>query len=243
MSMLGNGEGGLGAGFLVLDAQSFEIKGRWESDGAPEWGYDFWYQPRKNTLISSEWAAPEVFFPGFDLEEVAAGKVRPLHPLLGPRSAPADADHRSRRDWNDPAGDQVAARPGRRDRLRRRRVVVDDVAPLQGRRRVGRRQGHRGRAARPRGLSSSGARADHGPRDLHGRPLSLLLELAPRRTASVRQLLPGTPPPHRLGAVWGEGCIYPVPASEQTLYVVKRPRGRPSRPPRADGRRRSTDAA
>jgi methanethiol oxidase len=74
MSMLGNEEGRLGAGFLVLDAQSFEIKGRWESDGAPEWGYDFWYQPRKNTLISSEWAAPEVFLPGFNLEDVAAGK-------------------------------------------------------------------------------------------------------------------------------------------------------------------------
>ncbi len=73
MSMLGNADGGRGAGFVVLDAGSFEIKGRWEANGAPEWNYDFWYQPRKNTLISSEWAAPEVFMPGFDLNDVSAG--------------------------------------------------------------------------------------------------------------------------------------------------------------------------
>ncbi len=73
MSMLGNADGGPGAGYLVLDAQSFEIKGRWEANGAPKWSYDFWYQPRKNTLVSSEWAAPEVFMPGFNLEDVASG--------------------------------------------------------------------------------------------------------------------------------------------------------------------------
>ena len=73
MSMLGNAEGGRGGGYLVLDAQSFEIKGRWEANGAPEWAYDFWYQPRKNVFLSSEWAAPEVFLPGFNLEDVAAG--------------------------------------------------------------------------------------------------------------------------------------------------------------------------
>ena len=73
MSMLGNAEGGRGGGYLVLDAQSFEIKGRWEANGAPELTYDFWYQPRKNVFLSSEWAAPEIFMPGFNLEDVAAG--------------------------------------------------------------------------------------------------------------------------------------------------------------------------
>ena len=74
ISMLGNAEGGRGAGYLVLDATTFDIKGRWEANGAPEWGYDFWYQPRHNTLVSSEWAAPETFMPGFNLEDVASGK-------------------------------------------------------------------------------------------------------------------------------------------------------------------------
>ena len=32
--------------------------------------YDFWYQPRHNIMVSSEWAAPNTFMPGFDLEEV-----------------------------------------------------------------------------------------------------------------------------------------------------------------------------
>ena len=32
--------------------------------------YDFWYQPRHNVMVSSEWAAPNTFMPGFDLEEV-----------------------------------------------------------------------------------------------------------------------------------------------------------------------------
>ena len=37
-------------------------------------GYDFWYQPRHNIMVSSEWAAPNTFMPGFDLEDVGAGK-------------------------------------------------------------------------------------------------------------------------------------------------------------------------
>ena len=36
--------------------------------------YDFWYQPRFNVLVSSEWAAPNTFEGGFQLEDVGAGK-------------------------------------------------------------------------------------------------------------------------------------------------------------------------
>jgi selenium-binding protein 1 len=36
--------------------------------------YDFWYQPRQNAMISSEWAAPKTFQDGFNLDDVAAGK-------------------------------------------------------------------------------------------------------------------------------------------------------------------------
>src|SRR6185437_14445779 len=32
------------------------------------------YQPRHNVMVSSEWAAPNTFMPGFELEDVAAGK-------------------------------------------------------------------------------------------------------------------------------------------------------------------------
>ena len=37
-------------------------------------GYDFWYQPRHNVMISSEWGAPSAFTKGFNPEDVAAGK-------------------------------------------------------------------------------------------------------------------------------------------------------------------------
>ena len=36
--------------------------------------YDFWYQPRKNVLISSEFGEPNAYEKGFDLEDVGAGR-------------------------------------------------------------------------------------------------------------------------------------------------------------------------
>jgi selenium-binding protein 1 len=75
IAMLGNADGEEGAGFLTLDAETFEITGRWESDGTKlPWNYDFWYHPRKGYMVSSEWAAPATFKDGFNLEDVAAGK-------------------------------------------------------------------------------------------------------------------------------------------------------------------------
>jgi selenium-binding protein 1 len=42
--------------------------------------YDFWYQPRQNALISSEWGAPNTFQDGFNPADVAEGKYgRRLH--------------------------------------------------------------------------------------------------------------------------------------------------------------------
>ncbi len=35
--------------------------------------YDYWYQPRQNVMVSSEWAAPKTYYPGFDLDDVEAG--------------------------------------------------------------------------------------------------------------------------------------------------------------------------
>ena len=36
--------------------------------------YDFWYQPRKNVLVSSEFGEPNAYEPGFDIEDVGAGR-------------------------------------------------------------------------------------------------------------------------------------------------------------------------
>jgi selenium-binding protein 1 len=75
MSMLGDPDGGGAGGFAVLDAHTFEIKGRWENGGQhPPMNYDFWYQPRKNVLISSEFGEPNAYEKGFDIDDVGAGR-------------------------------------------------------------------------------------------------------------------------------------------------------------------------
>lgn len=80
ISMLGDAEGNGPGGFLLLDEQ-FEIKGRWENDATGmKFNYDYWYQPRHNVMVSSEWAAPKTFSQGFKPEDAAAGKYgRQLH--------------------------------------------------------------------------------------------------------------------------------------------------------------------
>ncbi len=74
ISMLGDADGNGPGGFLHLN-EDFEIVGRWDNDiTGMNFNYDFWYQPRHNMMVSSEWGAPNTFMPGFDLEDVAAGK-------------------------------------------------------------------------------------------------------------------------------------------------------------------------
>jgi selenium-binding protein 1 len=42
--------------------------------------YDFWYQPRHNVMVSSEWGAPLTYSGGFNPADVAAGKYgRHIH--------------------------------------------------------------------------------------------------------------------------------------------------------------------
>jgi selenium-binding protein 1 len=74
ISMLGDGEGNGPGGFLLLD-ENFDIAGRWEHQAeGMRFNYDFWYQPRHNVMVSSQWGAPKTFYAGFDLNDVAAGK-------------------------------------------------------------------------------------------------------------------------------------------------------------------------
>jgi selenium-binding protein 1 len=74
ISMLGDGEGNGPGGFLLLD-EEFNITGRWEQNTAGmRYNYDFWYQPRHNIMVSSEFGAPNAYFAGFKLEDVSAGK-------------------------------------------------------------------------------------------------------------------------------------------------------------------------
>ncbi len=80
ISMLGDAQGDTPGGFLLLN-EKFEVAGHWEpKHSGLEFNYDFWYQPRHNVMVSSEWGAPKTFGGGFDLKDVEAGKYG--HSLL-----------------------------------------------------------------------------------------------------------------------------------------------------------------
>jgi selenium-binding protein 1 len=80
VSMLGDARGDAPGGFLVMD-EDFKVVGPWDADIAGmNFNYDFWYQPRHNVMVSSEWAAPNTVRQGFKLEDVQAGKYgRHIH--------------------------------------------------------------------------------------------------------------------------------------------------------------------
>ncbi|NWR39221.1 SBP1A oxidase, partial [Tachuris rubrigastra] len=66
----GNGKGS----FILLDGETFEVKGNWEKGGkVPSLGYDFWYQPRHNVLLSTEWGVPKALRDGFNPADVEKG--------------------------------------------------------------------------------------------------------------------------------------------------------------------------
>jgi selenium-binding protein 1 len=81
ISMLGDKDGNSPGGFAVLSSKDFSVLGRWDEEpGQVPFNYDFWYSPRHNTLLSSEWGAPNTFQDGFNPEDVPAGKYgRSLH--------------------------------------------------------------------------------------------------------------------------------------------------------------------
>eukprot|EP00479_Gromia_sphaerica_P010274 TRINITY_DN4670_c0_g1_i1.p1 TRINITY_DN4670_c0_g1~~TRINITY_DN4670_c0_g1_i1.p1 ORF type:complete len:241 (+),score=54.17 TRINITY_DN4670_c0_g1_i1:663-1385(+) len=60
--------------FLLLDGEKdFEITGTWENEKV-KYGYDYWYQPRFNVMISTEWGNPSFFKDGFDPQHVDNGQ-------------------------------------------------------------------------------------------------------------------------------------------------------------------------
>ncbi|XP_072020984.1 methanethiol oxidase-like [Amphiura filiformis] len=66
----GEGKGG----FILLDGKTFDVTGNWEAKGHDtQYGYDFWYQPYHNVMISTEWGAPKAFLKGFDPADVKNG--------------------------------------------------------------------------------------------------------------------------------------------------------------------------
>ncbi|XP_039219476.1 methanethiol oxidase-like isoform X2 [Crotalus tigris] len=69
--LYGNGKGA----FVVLDAETWDVKGTWNAPGdAAAKGYDFWFQPRHNVLVSSEAGDPKFFLNGFNPEDLNKGR-------------------------------------------------------------------------------------------------------------------------------------------------------------------------
>ncbi|RZC68617.1 hypothetical protein C5167_032785 [Papaver somniferum] len=67
VSCLGDKDGNAeGNGFLLLDSE-FNV------EGSPVFSYDYWYQPRHNTMISTSWGAPLAFTKGFNHQNVSDG--------------------------------------------------------------------------------------------------------------------------------------------------------------------------
>jgi selenium-binding protein 1 len=74
VSMLGDAEGNGPGGFLAI-SEDFSIIGKWNrSSEGMRYNYDFWYQPRHNAMVSSEWAAPNTVSKGFKPADAEAGR-------------------------------------------------------------------------------------------------------------------------------------------------------------------------
>ncbi|OWK49706.1 Selenium-binding protein 1 [Lonchura striata] len=81
ISCLGDPDGNGKGTFILLDGETFEVKGNWEKGGKiPSLGYDFWYQPRHNVLLSTEWGVPKILAQGFDPRDVEKAVANPVEP-------------------------------------------------------------------------------------------------------------------------------------------------------------------
>lgn len=50
----------------------FPVAGTWTKGQIAKFGYDFWYQPYHDVMVSSEWGAPKVFKRGFRPEDATS---------------------------------------------------------------------------------------------------------------------------------------------------------------------------
>ncbi|WIA29980.1 hypothetical protein OEZ86_000078 [Tetradesmus obliquus] len=64
ISTMGDPAGKAKGNFVLLDSQ-LNVKGTW-ADADTAFGYDFWYQPAHNIMVSSEFGTPLEFFKGFN---------------------------------------------------------------------------------------------------------------------------------------------------------------------------------
>jgi selenium binding protein SBP56 len=75
MSALGAPDGNGPGGTLILDPETFDIRGRWELDRGPQQlAYDIWWHLGQDTMITSTWGTPNMVKDGVNPELLLAGK-------------------------------------------------------------------------------------------------------------------------------------------------------------------------
>jgi len=75
VNALGSAGGQGPGGIFVLDAETFEVRGPWESDRGPQHlAYDFWWHLGHDTMITSEWGTPDMVEAGVNPELLMGGK-------------------------------------------------------------------------------------------------------------------------------------------------------------------------
>jgi selenium-binding protein 1 len=81
VAALGNGEGKGPGGVLLMDHETFEVRGRWEVDrGSQHFAYDMWWHLGYDTMVTSEWGTPDMFEGGLIPELILGAKYgRRLH--------------------------------------------------------------------------------------------------------------------------------------------------------------------
>jgi selenium-binding protein 1 len=75
LNALGSPEGTGPCGIFMMDPETFEVRGKWELDrGSQYLAYDFWWHLGFDTMITSEWATPDMFENGVNPELLLGGK-------------------------------------------------------------------------------------------------------------------------------------------------------------------------
>ncbi|KAH9409076.1 hypothetical protein TYRP_011351 [Tyrophagus putrescentiae] len=78
ISCLGDETGANKGTFLLIDPPNSSVPNNftpsklWNQEAVP-FGYDYWYQPRHDVMVSTEWGAPRAFKQGFSLEDLKGG--------------------------------------------------------------------------------------------------------------------------------------------------------------------------
>jgi selenium-binding protein 1 len=75
MNAMGSPNGDGPGGVFLLDAETFDVRGRWEMDRGPQYlAYDFAWHLGHDTVITSEWGTPNMFENGLSPELLLGGK-------------------------------------------------------------------------------------------------------------------------------------------------------------------------